>query len=151
MGTGLAGCGEDGDNNGDIGEGDPADASVRVVNAAPSTDGDGGGSAVTPDGAQSGSDALEITELTYQQAGSKGLVVAGNVENTGEEPFEEVLVEATLYDGNPQEDNLFDSASNQSNRDEFEAGDVWQWAVTFRENPAFDIDHYAVTISGWYD
>ena len=146
----LAGCGGGG-NGSDNGE---FDVTVRIVNNAPQT-GDqsemGSGDEVSPDVTATQSDALDVTEVIFQRAGPKGLVVAGNVQNQSDHTFEEILVDVTLYDSREVEDNIFDSTSNQSHHDTLEFGDTWRWAVKFRDDPEFTIDYYAVTIKGRYD
>jgi len=146
----LAGCGEGGGESGN-GEFDVAE---RIVNDAPQM-GDqsetGTGDEVRPDVTATQSDALDITEVIFQRAGPKGLVVAGNVQNQSDQTFAEILVEVTLYDSQEVQDNILDSTSNQSRHDALESDSTWRWAVKFRDDPEFTVDYYAVTIKGRYD
>lgn len=57
----------------------------------------------------------------------------------------------SLYDENETEDGLLDSTSNRSEHDEFPAGETWQWAVTFGDEPLPNIDYYSVTAVGKFD
>ena len=145
-GGGSGGGGGGGGGGGETGS--DADVSATVVrnapdNPAPAAD------AVGPVTHQE-SDVLLLTNLIFQRAGEKGLVVAGDATNGGEQAFEDVTVEVTLYDENEAEDGILDSTSVQTDRGQLAAGDTWQWAATFDEEPAFEIDHYAVQATADY-
>ncbi|WP_276255481.1 FxLYD domain-containing protein [Halomontanus rarus] len=139
---GLAGCTvfENGEND--------ADVSATVVRNAPENPGpyEDAVGPVTPQE----SDALSLDEFTFQRAGQKGVVVAGDAANTGDQPFGSVNIEVTLFDENESEDSIFDSASEQAEHGRLEAGETWQWAATFDDEPEFQIDYYSVEASANY-
>lgn len=137
--AGLAGCtGTGGGADGDGG----ADVSAAVVrnapeNPAPAAD------AVGPVTNQE-SDVLLLENLVFQRAGQKGVVVAGDATNDGDRAFEELSVEVTLFDQNDSDDDVLDSATERTEHGRLDAGQTWQWAATFEDDPAFEIDRYAV-------
>lgn len=150
--AGLAGCtgtgdgGGGGGGGGDAGSG--ADVSAAVVrnapdNPAPAAD------AVGPVTHQE-SDVLLLANLIFQRAGEKGLVVAGDATNDGDRPFEELSVEVTLYDQNDTGDDILDSVTERTEHDRLDAGGTWQWAATFENEPAFEIDRYSVEATADY-
>ncbi|WP_256301854.1 FxLYD domain-containing protein [Haloarchaeobius salinus] len=135
----LAGC--------TASDGDEADVSVTLVRNAPENPGpfeDPVGT-VTPQE----SEELIIDGFTFQRAGQKGLVVAGDARNTGDRPLQNVVVEVTLHDRNESEDELLDSASEQSSHERLDTGETWQWATTFDEQE-FQIDYYVVKATASY-
>jgi|AntRauMinimDraft_4_1070384.scaffolds.fasta_scaffold00788_4 hypothetical protein len=142
--VGVAGCTGDGGGDGASG----ADVSASVVrnapeNPAPAAD------AVGPVTHQE-SDVLLLENLLFQRAGEKGLVVAGDATNDGDRPFEELAVEVTLYDQNDAGDDILDSVTERAEHDRLDAGDTWQWAATFDDEPAFEIDRYSVESTADY-
>jgi|AntRauTorcE11898_2_1112593.scaffolds.fasta_scaffold05233_4 hypothetical protein len=149
--AGLAGCSapdDSADGATDGASGGDADVSVVVVRNAPENP----GPYEEPVGTVSPqeSDQLALNEFTFQRAGEKGLVVAGDAANIGDRPLENVVVEVTLNDKNETEDELLDSASKQTSRERLETGEEWQWAATFREEPEFEIDYYVVEATADY-
>lgn len=146
--AGLAGCTGTGDDGGGGGDGSGADVSAAVVrnapeNPAPAAD------AVGPVTHQE-SDVLLLADLVFQRAGQKGVVVAGDATNDGGQAFEELSVEVTLYDQNESEDGILDSLTARTEHERLDPGDTWQWAATFDEDPAFEIDRYAVEATADY-
>jgi hypothetical protein len=109
----LAGC--------TASDGDEADVSVTLVRNAPENPGpyeDPVGT-VTPQE----SEELILEGFTFQRAGQKGLVVAGDATNTGDRQFQNVAVEVTLHDRHETEDELLDSASEQTSHENLDAGE----------------------------
>jgi hypothetical protein len=142
--AGLAGC--TGAGGGDTDSG--ADVSATVVrnapeNPAPAAD------AVGPVTHQE-SDVLLLANLIFQRAGEKGVVVAGDATNDGDQAFEDVTVEVSLWDADESEDANPQSATAQTDHGRLAAGETWQWAATFEEDPGFEIEHYAVTATANY-
>lgn len=136
----LAGCTGTGDDA--DGGASGADVSASLVRNAPENPApaeDAVGSVTHQE-----SDVLLLEGLVFQRAGEKGLVVAGDATNDGDRAFEELSVEVTLYDQNESEDDVLDSTSVRTDHGRLAAGDTWQWAATFDEEPAFEIDRYAV-------
>lgn len=143
----LAGCTGTGSDEG-TGTAAEADVSATVVRNAPENSGpyeDAVGTVTNQE-----ADELDFENLQFQRAGQQGLVVAGDLTNTADRAFESVAVEVTLYDANEAEDDILDSASQQTDHGELAAGDTWQWAATFEEEPEFEIDHYAVEATADY-
>ncbi|MFW6265876.1 MAG: FxLYD domain-containing protein [Halanaeroarchaeum sp.] len=146
-GAGLSGCGGPGSDEDDTDDGE-ADVRVSVVRNAPENPGpyeDPGGT-VTPQE----SDALALDGVIFQRAGEKGLIVAGDATNTSDRPFASLSVEVTLYDENETGDELLDSVSTQTEHGSLDAGETWQWAATFDDQPEFEIDYYSVVATGSY-
>lgn len=70
------------------------------------------------------SEELVLDGFTFQHAGEKGLVVAGDATNTGDRQFQNAVVEVTLHDRNETEDELLDSASEQTSHERLDAGET---------------------------
>lgn len=105
--------------------------------------GDGATPTTSPD--------IALGDITFQRAGAKGLLVAGDLTNRSDRAFEQVVVEVTVYDENETRDELLDSAVEQETRESVPPGAGWQWAATFRNSPLPEIDYYAVRARGHYD
>lgn len=152
----IAGCTGDGAGDGggaggggaadDGGSG--ADVSASVVRSAPENPAPAA-DAVGPVTHEE-SEVLLLEGLVFQRAGEKGLVVAGDATNDGDRPFEELSVEVTLYDQNDAGDDILDSVTERTEHDRLAAGDTWQWAATFGEEPAFEIEVYSVEATADY-
>lgn len=146
----LAGCNAPRratDETTDVVNGDDADVSVTLVRNAPENPGpyeDPNGT-ITPQE----SEELLFDGFTFQRAGQKGLVVAGDATNAGDRPLQNVVVEVTLHDSNETEDELLDSASEQTGHERLDTNETWQWAVTFGEQE-FQIDYYVVKATASY-
>lgn len=139
----TAGCGGYGTR-----DEDDADVSVTVVRNAPDNPGPFVESAETV--TEQGSEALAVDGIVFQRAGEKGLVVAGDATNTSDRAFGTITVAVTLYDEHETEDELLDSTTEEAERGRLGVGETWQWAATFGERPAFDVDYYAVTAAADY-
>lgn len=140
------GGGGSGGGGGDTGSG--ADVSATVIrnapeNPAPAED------AVGPVTDQE-SDVLLLANLIFQRAGEKGVVVAGDATNDGDQAFSDVTIQASLWDADVPEDANPQSATTQTDHGRLEAGATWQWAATFEEDPGFEIEHYAVQAAANY-
>lgn len=141
--TAIAGCA------GGPGSGDGGDVARTVVvqnvpeaAGADATPGDNEGSAAVT---ETEAEEVLLESIIYQPAGQKGLVVAGELQNRSDQSFEEASVKVTLYDENEAQDNILDSGSNWAEYDEnLGAGNTWQWAVTFQEQPTFPVDYFSV-------
>lgn len=152
-GIGLAGCSgapeaDDTTDTTDEAESNAPEVSVVVVRNAsenPEPYEDPSGTVVPQE-----SDAIALDGVIFQRAGDRGIVVAGDVNNTGDRPFESVTIEVTLYDENPTEDGILDSASKETTHGSLGTGRTWQWATTFDE-PEFEIDYYSVEATADYD
>jgi len=147
---GLGGCvgpGGTRDETTDEDTGDDADVAVIIVRNAPENPGPYDDPVGTVEPQES--DELTLDELTFQRAGEKGLVVAGDTTNTGDRPFQDVEIAVTLNDRHETEDELLDSASERTSRDRLGDGETWQWALTFGEQ-AFEIDYYVVRATADY-
>lgn len=92
------------------------------------------------------SSALDVTNLIFQRAGDRGVVVAGDVENAAQQSFSAVEVEVTLFDENEVEDDLLDSMTRQATQGGLDPGAAWQWAVKFPNDPVPEIDFYAIRL-----
>lgn len=141
--AGVAGCLGGGD-----GAAEGSDVSVTVVQNAPN--GDSGDVRADRDVTETGAEGILLESIVFQRAGEKGLVVAGELVNRGDRAFGSVGVEVTLYDANEVEDDLLDSASSDHQDGRLAPGDTWQWAVTIPDDPAFQIDYFAVTARAQY-
>lgn len=151
LSAGLAGCsglGSDADTTTAVAAADDVDVTVAVVRNAPENPGPYEDPAGTV--APQESEALALEGIVLQRAGQQGLVVAGDAVNVGDRPLADLTVEVTLYDENTVEDEIFDSASERTGRDRLAAGDTWQWAATFGDEPEFQIDYYAVVATASY-
>ncbi|MFD1600825.1 FxLYD domain-containing protein [Halobellus rarus] len=146
----LAGCTAPGgtpDGTTDVANGDEADILVTLVRNAPENPGpyeDPVGT-VTPQE----SEELILDGFTFQRAGEKGLVVAGDATNAGDRQLQNVVVEVTLHDRNETEDEILDSASEQTTHERLDTGETWQWATTFDEQE-FQIDYYVIRATASY-
>jgi hypothetical protein len=147
----LAGCTDsDGtpDETTDEASGDDVDVSAIVVRNAPENPEPYENPVGTV--APQESDELTLDGFTFQRAGEKGLVVAGDATNTGDRPFQNVVVEITLHDRHETEDELLDSVSVQTSHERLDTGETWQWAVTFDDEQEFEIDYYVVRATASY-
>lgn len=147
----LAGCAGPGGASGettDAPDRDDADVSVTVVRNAPENPGPYEEPVGTVEPQES--DELALNKFTFQRAGEKGIVVAGDATNIGDRPLQNVVVEVTLHDTNEAEDELLDSASEQTSRERLDTGDTWQWAATFDDEQEFEIDYYVVRATANY-
>lgn len=140
--------GADTDETGTL-DADDADVSVSVVNKVPEDPGPFENESVAAITEQE-SDALALDGIIFQRAGQKGLVVSGDATNTSGRTFDAITVEVTLYDENDTEDRILDSTTERDNHGQLDAGETWQWAATFGEQPEFQLDSYAVTVAANY-
>lgn len=154
--TGIAGCTGTGDGGGPDGGGgggggdtdsDPA-VSTTVIRSAPENPAPAA-DAVGPV-TQQESDVLLLSDLIFQRAAEKGVVVAGDATNDSDRAFSDVTVGVSLWGGDESEDGNSKLATADTDHGRLEAGATWQWAATFQENPAFEIEHYAVTANANY-
>lgn len=154
--AGIAGCTGTGDSPADGGGGGggggdtdgEADVSATVIRSAPENPAPAA-DAVGPVTHQE-SDVLILSDLVFQRAGQKGVVVAGDATNDGDQAFSDVTIHASLWDADEPEDANPQSATTQTDHGRLEAGATWQWAATFEEDPGFEIEHYAVTATANY-
>lgn len=143
-GVTLAGC--TGDDDG-AGSGE-FDVTARIVSDAPKPLNENP-SEVTPNVTPANAEALSLNDVLLQRAGPKGILVSGDVSNDADESFSEILIESQLYDSREGE-TVYNSIANQTRHDGLPAGEQWQWAVKFTDDPVFTIDYYAVTARGRY-
>lgn len=140
----VAGCpatGDDAPANRNIDGPDDADAMVVVTRNAPQNQAPFEDS--VEDLPPQESDAMTVGGVIFQRAGERGLVVAGDLTNTAEDPFELVNVEVVLYDRSDV-GAVLDSTGRQTVHGELDPGSTWQWATLFREEPDFEIDYFTV-------
>lgn len=94
------------------------------------------------------SEALDLSGIIFQRAGERGIVVAGDLTNTGDDSLGIVNIETTLYDRAEDGQAVYDSTSRQTERSDIESGETWQWATLYRDEPDYEIDYFAVQALG---
>ncbi|WP_248516480.1 FxLYD domain-containing protein [Salinarchaeum laminariae] len=144
--VGVAGCSGSGTNSGGAPDVDPdtADVEVAIGRNAPQNQSpyeDSVGNVVPRE-----SEELSMSDVIFQRAGERGIVVAGDATNTGDRVLRPLNAEVVLYNRDEEGHGVRDATSTQAERDRLGAGDTWQWAVTFGSDPSFPIDYFTVQI-----
>jgi len=91
-------------------------------------------------------DAAEITlnGIIFQRAGERGLVIAGDLMNTGDQTFGIVSVETVIYDRDQDTKQVLESEQRETERGNLDAGETWQWATLYRSEPDYTIDYFTI-------
>lgn len=149
LSVGLAGCpASDGEGTAmrDIDGPDDADVVEAIGRTAPDAQAPFEDS--VEDVPPQDSEALDLSGIIFQRAGERGIVIAGDLTNTGDDPLGIVNVETTLYDRGDDGEAVLDSTSRQTERSDLDPDETWQWATLYRDEPDYEIDYFAVQALG---
>lgn len=144
--VGLAGCpatsGDGGNRATDISGPEEADVVESMGRTAPEAQGPFEDSVedVPPQDAEE----LTFDGLIFQRAGERGLVIAGDLTNTGDQPLGLVVIQSVIYNRDQDTEQVVESEESETERNGLDAGETWNWATLFRSEPEFEIDYYTV-------
>lgn len=147
----LAGCPGSGGAGGDspsVIEGGQPDVSTSLVRSVPQ-DQRPFEDSVEPVNPEPGT-VLTLSDLVFQQAGPRGVVVAGEANNSGDRQFEAVVLTVTLYNVGEDVTGAEGSTRIELERGTLEAGETWQWSATFEDPPA-ELDFFSIDAVANYD
>jgi len=146
----LAGCptsGTEGDAPSVL-EGGQADVSTSLVRGIPQ-DQRPFEDSIEPVNPEPGA-VLTLSNLIFQQAGPRGVVVAGDVNNAGDRQLEAIRLTVTLYSVGEDVTGAEGTRRSGLEHGELDAGGTWQWATPF-EDPPEELDFFSIDAVANYD